>query len=126
MKIVRINPDYASELQPLIDAGFTRTPEVQQAYEECLKSIKSAKQYVLSKYFTEGDRVVIVANDYPYNLPNGYQHNVIWFLDHLTTYEIYERALDRYTDNQIALILINEYHSQSVRNLSHAHLIIKV
>ena len=63
--------------------NLVRTPEVQASYDLRLKEIKEAKstpsEVILKKL--EGKKLAKVLNEFPYDLGEGLEHYLVWFLD---------------------------------------------
>eukprot|EP00053_Salpingoeca_punica_P010874 m.97223 g.97223 ORF g.97223 m.97223 type:complete len:229 (-) comp15518_c0_seq2:546-1232(-) len=70
-----------------------------------------------------GKRIIFRLNDFPYSLEAGIEHHVIWAESGLVTEEVIKEVIARERQGYETLYWINPPHLQSVRAISHAHVL---
>jgi hypothetical protein len=107
--------------------NYIRRPDIQKSYEEFKKQIKDVNQtleeYVENCFFDfPQQKMTIVECDYPYLIPDQWQHLVIWGG---TKTEAKKLAFLMFDITKIVCIFQQPSKNQSVRGIPHYHLFLE-
>lgn len=128
-KILHSSPNFPKHIVFLLKKGvfFERTEKMQKAYLEHLENIKNLGKTTkesVEQSFTENEKEifkkfgwVIVKNIFPYDLPDKYQHKIIWTETDQIPFENISAVCN-------CLIFVNFSNHQSVKDFQHYHLIL--
>jgi hypothetical protein len=99
------------------------------SYEDFIKiKYLNSKPILLNKKYlasTPNLSSVLVLNKYPYNFEKNIKHYVLFSIEPLTKNES-KRILSKLIKNKEFIVFINDTKSQSIKNLWHCHVFIKL
>jgi hypothetical protein len=124
MTILYTNPEYKYLLETF-KRPFTRTKQVQQAYERKIKTLRmgqtTPEQEILDTVLNNTDHALSV-NQYPYDLMDFIEHNLFWYTKPMTDEEIVEYINSKL--KRVITIFRNDKDNQSVKKVNHVHIFV--
>ena len=130
MKIIYINQVYKPVIKELnlIDNKKPRTVEMQAHYESYLAELSengfSPEQSILEQFLRPAFNISIVKNQFPYDLPGGYEHWVMWDRRNVQAKTAKELLLEYFNISRVLIIFTNDQGKKSVSGIKHYHIII--
>ena len=110
-----------------------REPKTKKEYQNHLDRLArlglTPEQYILAKYFVKKDnrQHTIVKNEYPYILPIGARHYLLWTIIDMDIHDATKLAF-KYFDRlnyKVQIIFENDTKNKSVKGLKHFHIIVE-
>lgn len=124
--------EQASNYTELYNELCYRSKLDQDAYDEhkfnLLQMEMTIEEYIYRYLGVNKDDtfIKVTYNNYPYDLPEGYYHKLIWCSDNLTDKYLINNVAMLYLDSKDFYLWQAPEKSRSVKGISHFHLIYKV